>query len=69
MSDKLIINPKLLTWAREECGYSKPEMATRVHISLEQYSIWEDTGEDISLDYLITLSKVCKRQIAFFFPP
>ena len=69
MSDKLIINPKLLRWAREECEYSKPEMAARVHASLEQYSIWEDTGEDISLDYLITLSKVCKRQIAFFSLP
>ena len=69
MSDKLIINPKLLRWAREECEYSKPEMAARVHVSLEQYSIWEDTGEDIILDYLIALSKVCKRQIAFFFLP
>jgi Zn-dependent peptidase ImmA (M78 family) len=69
MNDKLVINPKILQWAREECGYSKPEIAVRVRVPLEQYSIWEDTGEDIGLDHLVALSKICKRQIAFFFLP
>ena len=69
MDDKLTINPEILQWAREDCGYSKPDMAANAHVSLEQYSTWEDTGENISLDNLIALSKICKRQIAFFFLP
>jgi len=69
MNNELKINPKLLKWAREECGYSKLEIADKIHVDQEQYSAWEDTGTGLSLNALITLSKVCKRQIAFFFLP
>ncbi|MBA7694349.1 hypothetical protein ES703_102957 [subsurface metagenome] len=69
MNNELKINPKLLEWAREDCGYSKPEAASRVRVEQEQYSAWENTGTGLSLDNLIALSKVFKRQIAFFFLP
>lgn len=69
MNNKLKINPKLLKWAREECGYSKPEIANKIHVDQEEYSVWEDTGTGLSLNDLITLSKIYKRQIAFFFLP
>lgn len=67
MSQELKINPKILKWAREECGYSKPGIANRIHVDQERYSAWEDTGTGLSLNELIALSKVCNRQIAFFF--
>jgi Zn-dependent peptidase ImmA (M78 family)/transcriptional regulator with XRE-family HTH domain len=67
MNNELKINPKLLEWAREECGYSKSEAADRVGVKQEEYSAWEDTGTGLSLDDLVALSKVFKRQIAFFF--
>jgi Zn-dependent peptidase ImmA (M78 family)/DNA-binding XRE family transcriptional regulator len=69
MNGEIQINPELLKWAREECGYSKGEIANKIHVEQEQYSVWEDTGTGLSLSNLIALSKVCKRQIAFFFLP
>ncbi|MDH5695238.1 MAG: XRE family transcriptional regulator [Dehalococcoidia bacterium] len=69
MNGEIQINPKLLKWAREERGYSKPEIANKIHVAQEKYSAWEDTGTGLGLDDLITLSKICKRQIAFFFLP
>jgi len=67
MSNELKINPKILKWAREECEYSKSEIANKIHIDQERYSAWEEIGTGLSLNELIALSKVCKRQIAFFF--
>jgi len=69
MNSELKINPEILQWAREECGYSKPEIADKAQVGLEKYSNWERSGSEISLKELIILSKVCKRQIAVFFLP
>ena len=69
MNDELKINPIILRWAREECGFTPVEIATRIHVDREQYLAWERSGTGISLDDLVSLSKVCKRQIAFFFLP
>jgi len=69
MNTELKINPKLLQWAREECGYSPVEIASRVQVDLAQYLSWECTGVGLSLHNLLALSKVLKRQIAFFFLP
>jgi Zn-dependent peptidase ImmA (M78 family)/transcriptional regulator with XRE-family HTH domain len=67
MDTELKINPKLLQWAREESGYSESEMANRIHVDPAKYLDWEKTGLGLSLNELVTLSKICKRQIAFFF--
>lgn len=67
MNAEIKINPKLLHWAREESGYSPSEIASRIHVDQEQYLAWENTGAGLSLNDLVALSKVCKRQIAFFF--
>jgi Zn-dependent peptidase ImmA (M78 family)/DNA-binding XRE family transcriptional regulator len=67
MNTELKINPKLLQWARDECGYSPSEIASRIHVDREQYLTWENTGTGLSLDNLVALSKALKRQIAFFF--
>lgn len=69
MNNELVINPKLLQWAREECGYSKVEIANRLHVDQKQYAAWEDTGTGLGLKDLLALSKLCRRQIAFFFLP
>jgi len=69
MNTELKINPKLLQWAREECGYSPAEIANRIRVDQEQYLAWENTGSGLTLNDLVALSKACKRQIAFFFLP
>ena len=67
MNTELKINPKLLRWAREECDYSPAEIASRIPVDQEKYMAWENTGTGLNLNDLVALSKVCKRQIAFFF--
>jgi len=67
MNAELKINPKLLQWARKECGYSPAEIASRIHVDEKKYLLWENTGTGLGLNDLIALSKACKRQIAFFF--
>jgi len=69
MNNTLTINPSILRWAREECGYSPPEIASKIHVDQKQYAEWENSGTGLGLKDLISLSKVCKRQIAFFFLP
>ena len=69
MNIELKINPELLQWAREECGYSPIDIASKIHVDREQYLAWENTGTGLSVDDLVALSKACKRQIAFFFLP
>ncbi len=69
MNTELKINPKLLKWAREDCEFSPAEIAGRIRVDLEEYLAWENTGTGLSLDDLVALSKVCRRQIAFFFLP
>jgi Zn-dependent peptidase ImmA (M78 family)/DNA-binding XRE family transcriptional regulator len=69
MDSEIKINPKLLKWAREECEYSESEIAKKINVEQQQYEEWERTGTGLTLDDLITLSRVCKRQIAFFFLP
>ena len=69
MNTELKINPKLLRWAREECDYSPAEIASVIPVDPERYMAWENTGTGLNLNDLIALSKVCKRQMAFFFLP
>jgi Zn-dependent peptidase ImmA (M78 family) len=69
MDNEITINPKILEWAREECGFSKPDMANKMHVGIEKYATWEENGTGISLEELKNVSKICKRQIAVFFWP
>jgi Zn-dependent peptidase ImmA (M78 family)/DNA-binding XRE family transcriptional regulator len=69
MNTELKINRKLLQWARDECGYSPSEIASKIHVDQERYLAWENTGTGLSLENLVALSKALKRQLAFFFLP
>lgn len=69
LNAEIRINPKLLRWAREELAYSKSDLASLLKVDQIDYENWENTGTGITLDQLIKLSKICKRQIAFFFLP
>jgi len=69
MNTELKINPRILRWTREECGYSPAEIASRIRVDEDKYLEWENTGTGLSLNDLVALSKVCKRQMAFFFLP
>jgi len=45
---------------REICDYSQEEIASRLGISLELYSSYEKSGEDIPINVIYQLSKIYK---------
>ena len=64
---ELNINPKILQWAREESGYSVPEMAGKLGLQEELYLPWEKTGTGVPFTILRDIATTLKRQIAVFF--
>lgn len=68
-STELNVNPEVLRWAREESGYSVPDISGKLDIPEKQYQNWEDNGESIPFNTLKVISKTYKRQIAAFFLP
>ncbi|PKL23835.1 MAG: hypothetical protein CVV47_13580 [Spirochaetae bacterium HGW-Spirochaetae-3] len=63
------INPSLLTWAREEAGYSATEVALQTDTPLEEYLSFESTGEGVPRTTLEKIATILKRQTAVFFLP
>lgn len=63
------INPLVLKWAREEAGFDIKEISEKASITIDRYSAWEESGQNIPLGKLKILSTQFKRQIAFFFLP
>ncbi len=63
----LNINPEVLRWAREEAGYSTPEISTKLNTGEESYLEWETNGADIPFSTLKDIARAYKRQIAVFF--
>lgn len=66
---KIRINPDILKWARDEAGYSIPEIVKQLNIEEKSYIEWETTGDDIPVTKLKDIASKYKRQIAVFFLP
>ncbi|GEM_PF-668304 len=63
------INPELLTWAREEAGYTPEDIAAKLHIPAERYIRWERNREEVPLGMMKRVSNYYKRQLAVFVLP
>lgn len=66
---KALINPALITWARETAGFSVAEAASRLGISGEQLSAWEtkDKEDAPSIPQLRKIAALFRRPLAAFF--
>jgi Zn-dependent peptidase ImmA (M78 family) len=66
---KIQANPKILTWAREEAGYSIEELSNKLGITVNRFKNWEKDGKEIPFGMLKKIANYYKRQIAVFFLP
>lgn len=66
---KALVNPALITWARETAGFTTAETAARLKITEEQLAKWENAAlEDApSIPQLRKLSALFKRPLAVFY--
>src|ERR1035437_6817874 len=66
---KALINPALLTWARETAGFTTAEAATRLDVEEARLAAWEHpTADDApSLPQLRKLAALYKRTLAVFY--
>lgn len=66
---KIQANPEMLVWAREEAGFTHEELANKLHITVDRFKQWEDTGKNIPLGMLKIVANHYKRQLAVFCLP
>lgn len=63
----LKVNPQIMTWARDERGYSLEDAASKLSKPVEKLKEWESSGEPITFSELKTVANTYKRQISVFF--
>lgn len=66
---KALINPALVTWARETAGFAIAEAAARLNIDEARLAAWEDPANDDapSIPQLRKLAALFKRPLAVFY--
>jgi Zn-dependent peptidase ImmA (M78 family)/DNA-binding XRE family transcriptional regulator len=68
-SFEVIIEPKILVWARESIGRNIEEVANRLHVSENLVKRWESGEKNPTLTQVKTLAIYYKRPLAAFFLP
>ena len=64
---KALINPDLITWARNTAGFTTAEAAARLKITEEQLVAWEAGSDAPSIPQLRKLAGLFKRPLAVFY--
>src|SRR3990172_4932621 len=64
-----IVEPRLLTWARDSAGFDTESAARRVRVKRERLESWEKGEARPTLRQLRELGRVYKRPIAVFYLP
>jgi Zn-dependent peptidase ImmA (M78 family) len=66
---KAIINPALITWARETAGFTAAEAAERLKVDQERLLAWENLEAELapSIPQLRKLAALFKRPLAVFY--
>ena len=66
---KANITPKIMEWARESCGYSIEDAASKIGRPAEEVSAWESGDLQPTIPQARKASEVYKRPLAVFFLP
>lgn len=69
MADKAPITPKVLRWARESAKMPVEVAASKVKVSVERLSDWEEGIDQPTINQAQTLAKAYKRPFAVLFLP
>ncbi|ADG06913.1 XRE family transcriptional regulator [Kyrpidia tusciae] len=64
---KMRINPSMLVWARQDCGYSLEEAARKIRVKPEVLKSWETGWDSPTLRQLRALGKTYRRPAALFY--
>jgi len=64
-----LINPEVLTWARETVGFSVEELADKLKVESKQVQDWEDGSARPSVAKLKIIADKLKRPLAVFYLP
>jgi Zn-dependent peptidase ImmA (M78 family) len=68
-TQRAIIKPELLVWAREEAGFSVEEAAKKAAVNPEQLVACEGGNARLTVNQLRSLGSAYKRPLAFFYLP
>lgn len=66
-SVKALINPAMLTWAREQAGFSPDDAARRLHIDEERLTALESGDETPTFAKLLDIADLYKRPVSLFY--
>ncbi len=68
-STTIAVNPRLLSWAREESGYDVERVADRLHVKEERVLAWEKGERQPTLRQVEALAGFLHRPLSVFFLP
>lgn len=66
---KANVTPNVMEWARESCGYSLDDAASKIGRSVDEVSAWESGELQPTIPQARKASEVYKRPLAVFFLP
>jgi len=64
-----LINPEVLTWARETVGFSEDDLAAKLKVNAETVQAWENGSKRPSIAKLKQIANTLKRPMAVFYLP
>lgn len=64
-----LINPEILTWARETVGFSEDDLAAKLKVDTETVQAWENGSKRPSIAKLKQIANALKRPMAVFYLP
>lgn len=66
---KAMINPAVLTWARETAGFDLAAAAAKINVDEEKLAVWEAGDDQPSIPQLRKLAETYKRPLAVLYLP
>ncbi len=67
MVDKAFINPEIISWARQRCGYTPGLMAKKLNTKIDRYLSWEDGKDQPTFKQAQKLASVVHVPFGYFF--
>lgn len=67
MADKAFVNPEIISWARERCGYTPGLLAKKLNTKVDRYLSWEDGKDHPTFKQAQKLANVVHVPFGYFF--
>ena len=67
MTSLALINPKILTWARQRAGLSEDVLAEKTHVKVERVISWEEGTNKPTFNQAQKLAQITHTPFGYFF--